>query len=130
MIENDFRLKLTKNNHYDIEMKDYDFVNVTDLEAVRNGVITSILTHYNELSDYLPNYEDFGSHLQELIKDNKTRLTPLIIKEYIRESLDSMKNIITIENIDIEDQTYDYKVKLVISYKNRELNMNFNVKVA
>lgn len=103
----DLKIEPSKNNYpkgsiylYDLAL-DEDLSLVDKKEAVKNGVIVAILTHYNELSR-LPLYKGFGSKIHELIKQNMDTLTLFKLEQYLKESVSNMSRVQSVDELKIK----------------------------
>lgn len=115
-------VQLTSNEYgeWDIKMRDKDYVNVTGITSLRNACIIAILTRYGELND-IPTYNGFGDKAYQVIKDNQNRLTEFKIETFIREVLENMRRIRTVNEIIITKEAYHYLVEFTVTSINDEL---------
>ena len=60
-------------DHWDIQMSEGDYVNVTGKESLHNAICIAIMTRFNELSD-IKVYDEFGCRIHELVKANKSEI--------------------------------------------------------
>ena len=99
-------------NHWDIQMKNGDYVNVTGKDSLRNAICIAIMTRFQEL-DYIPLYDEFGCRAHQLIKANKSEMVRYEIELYITEVLENMRRIQEINSIKVTDSdtdSYSYNV--------------------
>ena len=78
--------------HWDIQMSNGDYVNVTGLESLRNAICIAIMTRFNEL-DFIPLYEGFGCRAHELIKANKSEMVRYKVELFVVDVLERMRRI-------------------------------------
>ena len=107
---NDINIDTDENATWDIQFKDgdLDILRIED-EVLENGMILTILTRRSELKPN-PTYNLYGSRLYELIKDNDTSLTRGRIRAYIKESLEKMNRVKSVDNIVFTDDLIEIYV--------------------
>ena len=119
---NDINIDTDENGYWDIQFQngDLDILRIED-EVLENGIILSILTRHTELR---PNetYNLYGSRLYELIKQNDTELTRSRIRAYIKEALEKMRRIKSVDNIVFTDE-------LIEVYVTKDDGENLNVRL-
>ena len=108
-------------NHWDIQMFNGDYVNVTGKDSLFNAIVIAIMTRFQELSD-IPLYDEFGCRVHELIKANKSDMVEYEIELFITDVLDQMRRIKEINEIRISDNDDEhYKVYLNVTGINDEI---------
>ena len=100
--------------HWDIQMENGDYVNVTGKESLRNAISIAIMTRFNELNE-ISLYDGFGCRVHELIKANKSEMIRYKIELFTMEVLENMRRIQTVNNVTVSDSS-------ICSY-----NIEFNV---
>lgn len=101
-------------NHWDIQMDNGDYVNVTGKDSLHNAICIAIMTRFDEL-EYIPLYDGFGCRVHELVKANKSEMTKYQIEIFVNNVLSRMRRIHQVNNITITDSN------------NAEYNIHFNV---
>ena len=103
-----------------VENEDLDILRIED-EILENGIILTILTRHTELS---PNqtYNLYGSRLYELVKENNTQLTRGRIRAYIKEALEKMNRVKSVNNIVFTDE-------LIEIYVTKNTGENINIRL-
>ena len=96
---------------WDIQLKDKDLDVVVGLDSVENGIIIAILTQYNELKK-LPSYSDFGCRAYNLVKLPTTKLNKAKLKNYIKESVENMNRISSVDRITLTETQMGYDVSV------------------
>lgn len=97
-------------NHWDIQMIDGDYVNVTGEDSLRNAICIAIMTRYKEL-DHLPLYENFGCRIHELVKANKSDMVKFEIRVFVNEVLNNMRRVQEVNYVDVTDSdSNEYQV--------------------
>lgn len=89
-------------NHWDLQMNNGDYVNVTGIESLRNAIFIAIMTRFNEL-DYNSLYDGFGCRAHELIKANKSEMVRYKIELYISQILEEMRRIKEVNSLNVTD---------------------------
>lgn len=89
-------------NHWDIQMENGDYVNVTGLESLRNAICIAIMTRLNEL-DFMPLYDGFGCRVHELVKANKSEMVKYKIKLFTSDVLKNMRRIKEVNSVTVTD---------------------------
>ena len=92
----------SKSKHWDIQMQDGDYVNVTGKDSLHNAICIAIMTRFNEL-DYIPLYDEFGCRIHELIKANKSEMVRYKIELFIIDVLKQMRRIKEVNWIEVQD---------------------------
>lgn len=106
--------------HWDIQMENGDYVNVTGKESLHNAICIAIMTRFNEL-DFIPLYEEFGCRAHELIKANKSEMVRYEIELFISEVLEKMRRIQEVNNLKVsESDTHSYFVEFNVTSINDE----------
>ena len=100
--------------HWDIQMDNGDYVNVTGKDSLHNAICIAIMTRFDEL-EYIPLYDGFGCRVHELVKANKSEMTKYQIEIFVNNVLSRMRRIHQVNNITITDSN------------NAEYNIHFNV---
>ena len=111
-LNEDMQLESDEYGKWDIKFVDGDIVNVTGLDSLVNACIIAIMTRYNELTGN-PLYVDFGCKVHELIKDNKGHMTVYKMKQFINETLSSMRRVKKVNWINVMDSggmNYSYEI--------------------
>lgn len=100
---------------YDIQFNTNtdDLEIVEDLESLKNAIIITVLTRFNEIPVWL--YDDYGCRVHELIKANMTSLTVHKIKSYITQSLNKMHRVKTVDDIQIKSHDKKYYIELYVT---------------
>ncbi|WP_296882108.1 hypothetical protein [uncultured Methanobrevibacter sp.] len=107
-------------NHWDIQMENDDYVNLTGKESLRNAICIAIMTRFNEL-DSIPLYEEFGCRAHQLIKANKSEMVKYEIELYISEVLENMRRIQEVNSLKVSDSdTCSYLVEFNVTSVNDE----------
>jgi hypothetical protein len=101
MINKDIKLKNMSNGQYDREFYVNDFKTVEGLESVQNSVIISLMTRLGELN-HNPTYNGFGCSACSHLKQNNIPLTQLTIQESINTCLKKIKEVKSVDHIQIE----------------------------
>lgn len=107
---NDINIDTDENGYWDIQFQDgdLDILRIED-EVLENGIILTILTRHTELRPN-PTYNLYGSRLYELIKQNDTQLTRSRIRAYIKEALENMRRVKSVDNIVFTDEVIEIYV--------------------
>ncbi|WP_458456222.1 hypothetical protein [Methanobrevibacter sp.] len=108
----------SKSKHWDIQMQDGDYVNVTGHDSLNNAICIAIMTRFNEL-DYIPLYEGFGCRIHELIKANKSEMVRYKIELFIIDVLKQMRRIKEVNWIEVEDNE---KSKYYVRFSVKSIN--------
>lgn len=119
----DVKLKRTSDisNHWDIQMENGDYVNVTGKESLHNAICIAIMTRWNELS-YIDLYDGFGCRVHELVKANKSELVRYKIELWITDVLDNMRRIQSVNEVTVKDsETTEYQVDFNVTNINDEI---------
>ena len=116
-------VKLTSDAYgdWDLDMDNGDYINTTGLVTLNNACIIAIMTRFGELIGN-PTYGEFGCHVHELIKDNKTKLTLYKLETDIKEVLDKMRRISQVNFVKISEyDAHSYLVKFGVTSINDEM---------
>lgn len=116
-LNEDIKLKPTSptSNHWDIQMTQGDYVNVTGKNSLFNAIVIAIMTRFQELSD-IPLYDGFGCRVHELIKANKSDMIEYEIELFVNDVLEKMRRIKEVNEIRIVDNGDEhYKVYLNVT---------------
>lgn len=108
----------SKSKHWDIQMQDGDYVNVTGHDSLNNAICIAIMTRFNEL-DYIPLYEGFGCRIHELIKANKSEMVRYKIELFIIDVLKQMRRIKEVNWIEVQDNE---KSKYYVRFSVKSIN--------
>lgn len=119
-LNEDVRLKSDIYGSWDLDMDNDDYINVTGNNSLLNACIIAIMTRFNELKT-LPHYEGFGCRVHELIKDNQTKMFLFKLETDIREVLEKMRRIRTVNWIKLSKNGYEYTVSFSITSINDEI---------
>lgn len=121
-LNEDVQLKpLTQtSNHWDIQIENGDYKNLTGKNSLFNAIIIAIMTRYQELQ-HIPLYEDFGCRVHELIKANKSDMVKYEIELFITDVLENIRRIKQINDIEITDIDDHYQVYMNITSINDEI---------
>lgn len=93
--------------------KDLEFAE--GLESLEMGIIHAILTGYKELAkNDNPTYTNYGNNAYSQLKANQNDFTEYKIKEYTRISLENIRRIQYIENLEIEAENGIYIITYVV----------------
>ena len=120
-LNEDVKLTSDKYGDWDLDMDNGDYINTTGLVTLNNACIIAIMTRFGELIGN-PTYEEFGCHVHELIKDNKTKLTLYKLETDIKEVLDDMRRISQVNYVNIsENDAHSYLVEFGVTSINDEM---------
>jgi hypothetical protein len=123
----DINLNDTGYGYYDTQFKDGDLDIVNGVASVENGIIQAILTRYNELKQ-LPSYTGFGSRVHDYIKDNGSNLNRFKIRSAIKESIEAMNRVASVESVTLEETREGYYVTVeCTSADGSRINMEANL---
>lgn len=89
------------NGYYDRQVLSGDFVQLTGLDALRNGCKVAILTLINELKDN-PTYSSFGNPALLYVKQNNTLLARTAIKEAVKKVLNNIRRIQSVDVLNVD----------------------------
>ena len=115
-LNEDVKLTSDEYGRWDLDFANGDIVYVDGLKSLENACIIAIMTRFNELKN--PLYVDFGCRVHELIKENQSSMTEYKIREFIAETLNSMRRIKTVHWVHLEkskENYYKYKVTFNIT---------------
>lgn len=120
-LNEDVQLKPDEFNRWDLQMENGDYVNVTGNQSLQNAICIAIMTRYGELKGN-PLYDEFGCHLHELIKANKSPMVEYEIELFTMEVLENMRRIEEVNWIEITDsEDYTYKITFNVTSINDEM---------
>lgn len=120
-LNEDVKLKSDSYGSWDLDMDNDDYINVTGNNSLLNACIIAIMTRFNELKD-IPTYEGFGCRVHELIKDNQTKMLKFKLETDIKEVLEKMRRIRTVNWIKINKTgVHEYTVSFSITSINDEI---------
>lgn len=105
--------------HYDIQIENGDFVNVTGKNSLYNAIIIAIMTRFNELQE-IPLYEGFGCRAHELVKARKTEMVKYKIELFITDVLENMRRIKEINFVELIESENSYKINYSVESINDE----------
>lgn len=100
-LNKDIKLIKTDNDHYDISIRAGDYEIVEGEESLRNATIFALLLHFNELN-LNPTYQMKGNRAFFYIKDRNIALSRLNIQESIKEVLEGIRRIKTVDYVNVE----------------------------
>lgn len=119
-LNEDAKLKSDMYGVWDLDMHDGDYINVTGNNSLLNACIIAIMTRFNELK--MPLYTGFGCRVHELIKDNQTKMFLYKLELSIREVLEKMRRIRTVNEITIKkSDVHEFTVSFSITSINDEI---------
>lgn len=110
-------------DHWDIQMNNGDYVNVTGKDSLRNAICIAIMTRFNEL-DYNQLYDGFGCRAHQLVKANKSEMVRFEIEVYVSEVLENMRRIQEVNSLKVSDSNYEaysYSVEFNVTSINDEI---------
>ena len=120
-LNEDVQLKPDNFNRWDLPMENGDYVNLTGNQSLHNAICIAIMTRYGELKDN-PLYDEFGCHLHELIKANKSPMVEYEIELFTVEVLENMRRIQEVNWIEITDsQDHNYTITFNVTSINDEI---------
>lgn len=109
-LNEDVQLKPDDLNRWDIQFENGDYVNVTGNQSLHNAICIAIMTRYGELKDNQL-YNEFGCHLHELIKANKSVMTSYKIELFVTEVLEKMRRVQDVNYVEvIDDESAKYRI--------------------
>lgn len=101
--------------HWDIQMENGDYVNVTGFESLHNAICIAIMTRFNEL-DFIPLYDGFGCRVHELIKANKSEMVKYKVELFTEEVLENMRRIESVNSVKVtEDNYHSYLIEFNVT---------------
>ena len=121
-LNKDIKLVKTDNDHYDISIKNGDYEIVEGRESLQNAALFAILLHFNELN-LNPTYQNRGNRAYFYIKDRNIALSRLNIQESIKEALEDVRRIKTVNYVTvnpIENNPNKLKVNISLTGLNDE----------
>ena len=89
-------------NHWDIQMENGDYVNLTGKDSLHNAICIAIMTRLNELQD-IQLYDGFGCRVHELVKANKSDMVKYQIEVFVNNVLSRMRRINQVNSITVTD---------------------------
>ena len=111
LLNKDIDINDTGHGYWDISFHEKNMNILTGLKCLENGIIIAILTRYNELKK-LPSYENFGCKAHQLIKARKTNMNEFKLRTYIKESVEAMNRVASVDDLIITSKTEGYNVKI------------------
>ena len=114
--------------HWDLQMANDDYVNVTGYESLKNAICIAIMTRFTEL-DSIPVYDEFGCRVHELIKANKSEMVRYKIELFVVEVLENMRRVASVESVKVsDDKNYSYLIEFsVISISDAIINGSVSI---
>ena len=114
--------------HWDLQMANDDYVNVTGYESLKNAICIAIMTRFTEL-DSIPLYDEFGCRVHELIKANKSEMVRYKIELFVVEVLENMRRVASVESVKVsDDKNYSYLIEFsVISISDAIINGSVSI---
>lgn len=106
-LNEDVHLKSDKYGRWDLDFNNGDIVYVDGLKSLENACVIAIMTRYNELGKN-PLYQGFGCRVHELIKENQSLMVQYKIKEFIQDTLKSMRRIKKVNWIEVKVSSQDF----------------------
>jgi len=103
--------------HYDLNMENGDYVNVTGKDSLYNAIVIAILTRFNELTS-IDLYEDFGCRAHELIKANVSPMVDYEIELFIVEALEKIRRIKKINSVELTENEDNYIIHFNVTSVN------------
>lgn len=120
-LNEDVQLKPDNFNRWDLQMENGDYVNLTGNQSLHNAICIAIMTRYGELKDN-PLYDEFGCHLHELIKANKSPMVEYEIELFTVEVLENMRRIQEVNWIEVTDSPdHNYTITFNVTSINDEI---------
>lgn len=120
-LNEDVKLKPDDFNRWDLQMENGDYINVAGNQSLHNAIIIAIMTRYGELKDNQL-YEEFGCHLHELIKANKSPMVKYKIELFVIEVLEKMRRIHEVNWVEISDsEDHTYRITFNVTGINDEI---------
>lgn len=122
VLHKDVKLMKTDNGHYDISIKNGDYEIVEGRESLQNAALFAILLHFNELN-LNPTYQNRGNRAYFYIKDRNIALSRLNIQESIKEALEDVRRIKTVNYVTVNpvnDNPNKLKVNISLTGLNDE----------
>lgn len=121
-LNKDIKLVKTDNDHYDISIIAGDYEIVEGRESLQNAALFAILLHFNELN-LNPTYQNRGNRAYFYIKDRNIALSRLNIQESIKEALEDVRRIKTVNYVTVNpvnDNPNKLKVNISLTGLNDE----------
>lgn len=114
--------------HWDLQMANDDYVNVTGYESLKNAICIAIMTRFTEL-DSIPLYDEFGCRVHELVKANKSEMVRYKIELFVVEVLENMRRVASVESVKVsDDKNYSYLIEFsVISISDAIINGSVSI---
>lgn len=120
-LNEDVQLKPDEFNRWDLQMENGDYVNIAGNQSLHNAICIAIMTRYGELKGNQL-YDEFGCHLHELIKANKSPMVEYKIELFVIETLEKMRRIQGVNWIEISDSKDNlYKITFNVTSINDEI---------
>lgn len=109
-LNEDVQLMPDEFNQWDLQMENGDYVNVAGNQSLHNAICIAIMTRYGELKDN-PLYDEFGCHVHELIKANKSPMVEYEVELFVVEVLEEMRRIQEVNWVEVTDsEDHAYKI--------------------
>lgn len=114
--------------HWDLQMANDDYMNVTGYESLKNAICIAIMTRFTEL-DSIPLYDEFGCRVHELVKANKSEMVRYKIELFVVEVLENMRRVASVESVKVsDDKNYSYLIEFsVISISDAIINGSVSI---
>jgi hypothetical protein len=132
MYNNDIQIQPTDNGQYDRKIHLKDLESIKGLEVLKNKIIISLMTRKNELK-HNPTYNNFGCTAYKHLKSNNIELSRIAIKEAIKKSLEEIKEVKYVENIQTNlNHKNPYEIQVQIRLKtvnNDKLDLKTEIKI-
>ena len=127
-LNEDVQVKPNTTGKWDLQMSNGDYVNVTGKQSLQNAICIAIMTIFGELRNN-PLYNEFGCHIHELLKLNKSEMVLYEVELFVTETLEKMRRIKEINFIEVtESDVNDYHVSFNVTNINDEI-VNGSVEV-
>lgn len=101
-LNKDLQLEYKGFGKYDRKMVGGDFVRVKNLDSLSSGITVAVMTAFGELCNN-PTYANFGNRAWELVSANKTLLALTEIREFTKNTLESMRRIKSVDYLTVEE---------------------------
>ena len=132
MYNKDIRIQATENGQYDRKLHLQDLENIKSLDVLKNKIIISLMTRKDELK-HNPTYKGFGCTAYTHLKSNNIELSRIAIKEAIKRSLEQIKEIQYVENVQTNlnpHNPYEIQVQIHLKTVNHDkLELNTKIKI-
>jgi hypothetical protein len=101
-LNKDILLARVDGGRYDRVVQSGDFVKATGIDSLAAGVRIKLQTWFNELSSN-PTYANFGNKAWFYLKGNNNALHRLELKETIKQCLEEMRRIKSVDSIELDE---------------------------